>query len=277
MKKALYLFAWLCAFALTQSAWAGRSFSGNGDYINTGANTAVSGAYPMSVGYWVKPSSISGSYNNGIVTHKGNSWNLLTNAKGDCGGVITYWAFEMPTKKAFCSGSVLSTGVWTFIAASVTSTNVHLFQMVGSTGAITTNDVANSYTFASQNGCFTIGGPDTAANFSCTLASFPFLGQIAQVMVWIGSNLTDGELQAAAWGGPFAVGRPLSGYWPIYGVDSPEPDLSGKGFNGTVTGTTVVSTFCPCGTTLSFESVQGEEREIFAALPPKKFKGIRRG
>jgi len=34
--------------------------------------------------------------------------------------------------------------------------------------------------------------------------------------------------------------RGLIGFWPLFGVDSPEPDYSGRKLNGTVTGTSVV-------------------------------------
>ncbi|HEX9765180.1 MAG TPA: LamG-like jellyroll fold domain-containing protein, partial [Nitriliruptorales bacterium] len=69
-------------------------------------------------------------------------------------------------------------------------------------------------------------------------AARPLEGDLA----WVGLHdvvLTAGEITEAAWRG--WTPRGLIGLWPLWGADSPEPDLSGTGKNGTVTGTTRVS------------------------------------
>lgn len=66
-----------------------------------------------------------------------------------------------------------------------------------------------------------------------------FDGMIAEFAIW-DIELTDVECFALNDGiSPNRI-RPsaMVGYWPLYGNSSPEPDLSGNGNNGTVTGTT---------------------------------------
>ncbi len=63
-------------------------------------------------------------------------------------------------------------------------------------------------------------------------------GSLAEWTVW-SVDLTANEVAALALGGrPHRV-RPasLTGYWPLWGLTSPEPDLSGNANNGTLTGT----------------------------------------
>lgn len=63
-------------------------------------------------------------------------------------------------------------------------------------------------------------------------------GMLADFAVW-NAILTDGEFFALAKGiRPYNI-RPgsLAGYWPLDGIQSPEPDLSGNKNNGTLTGT----------------------------------------
>lgn len=66
----------------------------------------------------------------------------------------------------------------------------------------------------------------------------PFGGNIAHVAMW-STNISAGEVVLLASGvRPNSI-QPLSlvGYWPLFGIPSPEPDLSQFGNNGTLTGT----------------------------------------
>jgi Concanavalin A-like lectin/glucanases superfamily len=68
------------------------------------------------------------------------------------------------------------------------------------------------------------GGDQTAAEFT----------------VW-NVGLSAGEIAALSAGARTRSIRPLSQllYWPLYGLSSPEPDLSGNGNNGILTGTSL--------------------------------------
>ena len=75
-----------------------------------------------------------------------------------------------------------------------------------------------------------------------------FVGRLAEVAIWKGATLSAAEITALASGtSPSAVrSGSLTGYWPLYGVASPEPDYSGNVGNGTVTGSSAAN-HCPCG------------------------------
>lgn len=74
-----------------------------------------------------------------------------------------------------------------------------------------------------------IGAINTGSIVNFSMATF------AHAAVW-NTNLTAGEISALAKGVlPLSI-RPLSlrGYWPLDGLQSPEPDFSGNGNNGTL-------------------------------------------
>lgn len=74
----------------------------------------------------------------------------------------------------------------------------------------------------------------------------PFDGLIAEVAIW-NIALNASEIAALARGvSPLLIRRQnLQGYWPIWGVGSPERDYSGKGGHGTVTGTLTAARHAP--------------------------------
>lgn len=75
---------------------------------------------------------------------------------------------------------------------------------------------------------------------------FANTGHLAEAAIW-SVGLSAAEIAALAAGVPPRLIRPESlwGYWPIWGVDSPEPDLSGNQRSLTVTGTLTRSNHAP--------------------------------
>lgn len=67
-------------------------------------------------------------------------------------------------------------------------------------------------------------------------------GRLADVAIW-NVALSAGEISGLASGGrPYQFRlSALKGWWPFDGLQSPEPDLSGNAFNGTLTGTAFVA------------------------------------
>lgn len=72
-------------------------------------------------------------------------------------------------------------------------------------------------------------------------------GDIAEVCIWT-ATLSDTEIAQLANGAhPMRFRRSsVKGYWPLYGLASPEPDLSGGALHGTVSGP-VASSHAPVG------------------------------
>jgi len=77
-------------------------------------------------------------------------------------------------------------------------------------------------------------------------------GRLAEIFV-ANRAYTDNEILAVARGlPPIRLGNPsLVGYWPL-GLGSPEPDLSGQGRNGTVTGA-VIADHAPIALPFGFD------------------------
>jgi hypothetical protein len=77
-------------------------------------------------------------------------------------------------------------------------------------------------------------------------------GKLAEHAVWH-NVLTADEIAALARGVSPNMIRPinLELYWPLWGVASPEPDLSGHSLNGTVTGATLAN-HAPVGPPIPF-------------------------
>jgi hypothetical protein len=95
-----------------------------------------------------------------------------------------------------------------------------------------------------------------------------FCGLIADVALW-GVELTQLEITALALGALPKTIRPNSrlGDWPLDGLQSPEPDLSGHAFNGTLT--TTSGTINPAfGPPVSPWTPRRPQEIFVAAAPP---------
>lgn len=84
---------------------------------------------------------------------------------------------------------------------------------------------------------------------------FPLNGSLAEAAIW-DVALTDDQMRMLAGRRCALRVRPdrlvaTGGYWPFYGTGSPEPDLSGRGNNGTVTGA-VVADHAPVAPAFTF-------------------------
>lgn len=87
-----------------------------------------------------------------------------------------------------------------------------------------------------------------AVNASGTI-SYPSQGSFAEGTVW-NIDLTANEAKALALGVRSNRLRPasLKAYWPLFGLQSPEPDLSGNGYNLTITGSVPQANHAPVTT-----------------------------
>jgi hypothetical protein len=109
--------------------------------------------------------------------------------------------------------------------------------------------------------------------------SAPFAGTLAEIGVWT-EALSDAEIAAQAGGvPPHQVRRAvLAGYWPLWGVASPEPDLSGNANHGTVTGATAAD-HAPVGPHVlqvpwAFEAASVAAAAAASLPPPPRFRSF---
>jgi hypothetical protein len=230
------LFAALLILACVAPARCARSFNGTSDSISMGNDTNLTFTVPMTVAAWVNYNGVAA---NAPVVAYGNptsnrGWAFYAR-NSSCGNGITLFVLN---ETGGCNGPTTPTTRWAFIAVVVTAKNFH-YLLIPAGGSLSETNEGGMPTSALS------GANAVWVGYVNNSGAQYFSGSIANVMVWVGSALTDSELQAAAYHGPYAVDHTLSGFWPLWGAASPEADLSGNHFTGTLTGTTVAN-HCPC-------------------------------
>jgi len=217
-----------------------RSFNGTSAYISVPNSTVLNfnASQSQTVACWIKYSSSQSSYT-GLVC-KGQLASLPTGATGQyqillygdkLGCEIDYigsgGAYGPP--QGLVGTTVLDNNVWHHCCVTIAKpAGTCIIYVAGSQESTTTaSQIANDYTDTYP---VLIGVERTETLF--------FGGSMAEVGIW-NVVLTAGEILALAKGCRTASVRPASlvGYWPIWGLASPEPDMSGNANNGTLTGT----------------------------------------
>lgn len=194
--------------------------------VGSGFSTAMSGT-AFSCSCWINSSS----------TTAGGGF-LITNstATGTTGFYLRYFS---TTQYAITDAGV---GIITLSTAVVLNTWINV--IVSVTAANQASVYFNGVLDAATPGGFAVDGPITTFGVGCFSAANNVLtGKIADAAFWVGAALAQGEATALARGArPYMI-RPLQlkGYWPLDGLRSPEPDLSGNVNNLTLTGTALAS------------------------------------
>ena len=134
--------------------------------------------------------------------------------------------------------------------SAVTSTNAPLNQWSHVAGVIASTTSRAAYLNGGSKGTNTTSVAPAGMNrvrvgLSSTDGA-PFDGRIAEFAIW-NVDLTDAEVAALATGiNPMGVRRgSLVGYWPLWGVDSPEPDYTGSGRSLVNTGSVAYENHAP--------------------------------
>lgn len=221
-----------------------RDFDGSSGYLDLGSRSALDPSFPLTVGAWIRPD-----------THPANGGYIFAQGRQSTSGfALATLSSTAPHRLQFVKPGAagisattvsLTNSVWQFVAAVVTSTNVR-FIVITAAGSLSAENVADSTAFATSANDETIVGYLTASGGGAT-ANTRFDGRIAHLGVFIGEALTDAQVKAFAFGGPSAVGHRPDVFLPIWGVASPEADLSGNAFNGTVNGTAPAADGPPVG------------------------------
>ena len=192
-----------------------RTFNGTSDVIKPSINMTLTGIGTSSA--WVRPSNTT--------VGDGAVFGLISG-----GHSLTIFA-ESPGHFAYYDQG----GGFTGSATYTINTWYHVAHVVDGVGA---KGYVNGVADGSLAGLTTLNattvywiGYNNQNNF--------FPGDIADMAVW-NTNLTPAEVLALAKGARPNMLRQgnLIRWWPIDGVQSPEPDLSGNAANGVITGTT---------------------------------------
>jgi hypothetical protein len=153
----------------------------------------------------------------------------------------TYWGIPILSTGAFraqidgnaggatlIEAGTLTTGAWFHVAAAFASNTLAIYQ---NGTQVTTGGNVEAFPITTA---YSVGRNTSGSDY--------FDGRIAEHAVW-SRHLNDSEILALAKGVcPLAISPALVElYWPLWGQDSTEVDLSGNTYNGAVTGATAAN------------------------------------
>lgn len=207
-----------------------RSFNGSSDVVTTGNfNTPNT---PITISLWAKSSTATTGLQAFIGTRCGAA-NLGPQFRFDGSGNLQFSRNNVLVI-ATSSGITLSNSA--FKLCAVTYDQVNCIFYYGDASGVQTSTTATNLGLSTNTNGYTIGASCT--NNSDVASTQWFSGPLADVAVW-NVILTTSEITALCRGARPSRVRPLSllSWWPLDGLQSPEPDLSGNAHNGTLTGT----------------------------------------
>jgi Concanavalin A-like lectin/glucanases superfamily len=206
-----------------------RNFNGSSDQINLSISSGLNSGHSQSLSVWAYTNTLTNPGT--IFTVEGVGTTTIT--------LAMYGAPNNGKLGFFCTGGsvnisagALSTNTWTHLVGvsdGSTITALYINGVLDSTGGASAGNGVTSPTV--------VGGIGYQA-YSGINGGF-WNGNIADVCLWDGVLLSALEIAQLAKGIRPSTIRPKSivSWWPLDGLQSPEPDLSGNAYNGTLTGT----------------------------------------
>jgi hypothetical protein len=205
------------------------------DQIDAGTSFTLQPTATMTIAVWVYATAWTSTGGQNFMFFSADGGNLRrTYMDINNGQTAGSTSFEVNFRGAtgdtnISQGSLtLSLNTWIHCAGVYSSsTGGTLYRNGSSVGS-----GANSGALIQNSGAHCLWGNDAANDR-------PWQGRLADAAMW-NVALSNIEILALSMGArPWMIRRgSLVGYWPIDGFASPEPDLSGNAFNGTLTGTT---------------------------------------
>lgn len=193
-----------------------RDFTAVGNVCSVGDYDAILGT-TASFHIWARITT--GGVNNELISKWGSGqlgYNFLIGTGNNLG-------LTDPNNVTVVSASALSTGVWYALGGRFTGANKQVL-----INGVQDGSSAFSGSIPNVSSALKIGADDFGSNF--------FHGRLAEAAIW-DVSLSDAEFLALARGAsPLSIRRDhLKLYMPLFGVASPEPDISGAGKTGTTT------------------------------------------
>jgi hypothetical protein len=208
-------------------AWVmARSFNGTSDHIDSSAYTAGTAG---TVSIWFNFTTNAGAYATLLGQDNQTVVQVYQQIHLKSSGHLAYYAGTTLAGIGVDPGTAVATsGVWYHACCTYDSTNGLKTYLNG----VSDGTAAANGALQTGSNPFMIGYD---SNFS---PARDFNGSLADAAHW-SAALSTSEVVALAAGARPSTIRPLSllGWWPLGGVQSPEPDLSGNKNNGTLTGT----------------------------------------
>jgi Concanavalin A-like lectin/glucanases superfamily len=209
-----------------------RSFNGSSDHISLGTTKLPTGNSAISVAAWVMTNITSGSP---VIScmgtdHSGGNQEYLFYLQGNnMPGEGVHFVTEFGSGSGKVTGSItVSTGQWYHVVATYDGATNRLY-VNGTADGSTSYSSANFVYGVSRIGDY-VPSSGGESNF--------WNGNISEWAVW-NVALSANEIAGLANSTIPCRTRPASlvAYLPLWGLQSPEPDLSGNQNNGVLTGT----------------------------------------
>ncbi len=246
MRKSILLWIFAAAFLIwTSNLIASRVFTGASTHIDvTGSSVNVTGT-TLTLSAWVRYTTLPSSPTNPFFIARwdspGSKLQYVLGALNPTGKFIFAVGNGSGTASTTlsCTSSV-STGIWYHVAATLSGSSQIIYQNGVNCGS---NSAGISMGANGLRTC--IVGASISGN-NCSTVNNYLIGQEAEVAIW-NVKLTPNEITALAnCTSPPVVhgGTSLVGYWPLWGIDSPEQDYSGNKDSGAVTGATAGNHVC---------------------------------
>ena len=226
----------LCWLLLSPWVWAeaSRDFDGVDDAVNFGSHADLDNQEPFSLLAWIYPDT-TGESGVGTIFNKDSGstgwWYFLLGATNTIQFSKDYTGGGSVDLNRVASDESITLGAWNYVVltwdGSTTAANVLMYvNGTGTTYKTTTNGVGTKGSDAS-NSLFSGGYSTGIRTFDGQICYDQFADRV----------ITAVEILEAMWK-PDSLGLNLIGFWPIWGSNSPEIDLSASANTGTLTGTT---------------------------------------
>lgn len=208
-----------------------RSFNGgagNTDFLSVADNSVLRGMSQLTLNAWVKATAWTNA-TQGLIGKWATSNEYILRVTS--AGVVQFFT-NTTAVVSVSSAATVGTGAWHMVTATYDGSTMRIYI----DAVLDSNTSSQSGSISNGTSSSLIMGADYDHN-SDTLN-----GSEAEASVW-SKALTGAEITAMYNSGVNAQipsrteNASLVGYWPIWGVLSPEPDISGNANNATVTGT----------------------------------------
>lgn len=208
-----------------------RSFNGTSDKITIASGFEAAPAGPISIACWINLNSSGGANNRWAIIGP----TLTSGMEFRATGASPNSKLELLAANAVSLATSTGTfAVSSWVHAGVTFNNTTFAYVFYINGVASGSGTAAS-------GLSTGKGP-YAIGENVVAASDFWAGSLADYAQWNGTALTATEFAGLANGArPWTIGAAPTLWVPMDGLQSPEPDLSGNAFNGTLVGTALAA------------------------------------
>lgn len=218
-----------------------RSFNGTSDYIAADAAHITNAGVEFSIAFWVNAALVNGQelYGEGNSGAAGPFFQIQCNSTGRI--VISVRSGTGGASDQGTTSAVVFNSVWRHVCVTQNAANGLGIYIDGSL------DKGFGRTALSNAAGQTFNTATWGALRRNTTAGF-YGGLLAHGATW--SRVLSAQEVAALANGQLPPALGPAHYWPLWGVDSPEPDLVSAGTDGTLTGTSQAAGGPPVGLSL---------------------------